>query len=334
MIRYFVGLKYTENPEQLQGNNSKPKPMSEILFQLMMATGVNRLFNKCQIKEFLFRLAICLHKYGVIKNFFTDDKIIEVDYDGSKIAIYLNDLIRHIGFEICDDEYPYTSRGMWLKNIDRFWQNAAAGAAISGAPIIAIEHISGNSYQVGVNKPGQPDAETIKLAKLFSDSAIKSIKVEKLKQLYKRVKDYTKLMNDYREFMEEVIPEEFDYDSIPLEIRNIFYKQINDAVDVEDDEYRETINNENSQLARLMYLTWLYVNGHVVEYKITREFDGGTAIDAQVDTVYEKVGGFDYDHYDGMNVLGIGVNIAETYYYYGLDKIAHLLMEKGSEDLK
>ncbi len=104
MIHFFIGLKYTQDPEQLQDENGKPKAMSEILFQLMMATGVNRLFNKCTIKEFLFRLAICLHKYGVIKNFFTDDKIIEVDYDGAKIEFYLNDLIVHIVFEINDDE--------------------------------------------------------------------------------------------------------------------------------------------------------------------------------------------------------------------------------------
>ncbi len=331
MIHFFIGLKYTEDPKQLQEDNGKPKAMSEILFQLMMATGVNRLFNKCTIKEFLFRLAICLHKYGVIKNFFTDDKIIEVDYDGTKIEFYLNDLIGHIGFEINDDECPYVARGIWLKNINTFWENAAAGAAISGVPIIAIEHISGSSYHLGVNKPGNPDAETIKLARLFSESAVKSIREEKLKELYKRVKEYSKLLKDYKEFIEEVVPEEFDYESIPLEIRNQFYKKIVGAVDVDDHEYQETINDENSTLARLMYLTWLYANGHVVEYKITREFDRGTAINAEVDRVYSRVGGFDYDDYDGLNNLGIGINLADTFYDYGLDKLAHLLKDENKD---
>ncbi len=221
---------------------------------------------------------------------------------------------------------------MWLKNIDTFWQNAAAGAAISGVPIIAIEHISGNSYHLGANKPGKPDAESIKLARLFSESAVKSIREEKLKELYKRVKEYSKMLNDYKEFIEEVVPHEFDYESIPLEVRNEFYRKIVGAVDVDDHEYQEIINDENSTLAWLFYLSWLYVNKLVVEYKITWEFVGGTAINAEVDRVYSRVGNFDYDHYEGLNILGIGVNIAETYYFYGLDKIAHLLEEKGSEE--
>ena len=165
MIHFFVGLKYTENPEQLQDKNKMPDVKSQIMFQLMMIVGISRLFNRCTVKEFLFRVAIALNKYAVIKNFFTNDKVIEVEYDGTTVELYLQDIINHIGLEINDDEYPYVARGMWMKNIDTFWKNAAAGAALSGVPIVAIKHIGGNSFYLGTNKPGKPDDEIINAGK-------------------------------------------------------------------------------------------------------------------------------------------------------------------------
>jgi hypothetical protein len=334
MVHYFLNLKYTQNPEEHMTAKGEPSIKSEIMFQLMMAVGVNRLFNRCTIKEFLFRIAISLHRLGVIKNFFSNDLIIEVDYEDKKIELYLNDIIDHLGLEINDDEYPFVPRGGWMKNIDQFWKNAATGAVISRTSPIAIKQVAERTYKVGVNEPGKPNEETLKLAKLFAESAMKSISNEKLEQLQARVKDYNNLLNNYRDFMESVVPGEYDYKSISLEIRNEFYRHIIGAVNVDDHEYQEIINDENSTLSRLMYLTWLYANGHVTEHSITRELDGGKAIYAEVDRVYEKFGGFDYDHYEGLNILGIGLNIAETYYHYGLDKLAHLLNEKGSEEQK
>ncbi len=330
MIHFFINLEYTENPELHQGQD-KPSLKAEIMFQLMMATGINRLLTKRSIKEFLLRVGISLHKFGVIKNFFTDDKIVDIEYQGKKIEFYLSDIISLLGMEICDSECHYVKRNKWMLTIDEFWKSAAAGAVVSQIPVIAIEHVSGNKYNVGVNKPGKPNKETVRLAKLFSESAIKIIGDEKIKRLQKQANEWNRCQKEYRIRMESNAANEFDYTSISLEIRNEFYRHIIGAVDIEDHEYQAIINDKNSILARLMYLAWLFTNGHIIEYEISRT-DGKKAMDAEVEPIFEKYGNFNCSDYDGLNNLGFGINLFDTYLDYGLDKLAHLLKNNNTEN--
>ena len=85
----------------------------------------------------------------------------------------------------------------------------------------------------------------------------------------------------------------------------------------------DEIGDPDSTFAALIHLAWLWENGYIAVFKISRG-DGKHAYNAEVD---ERLN-FDYERYDGMNRMEMGVNLFETYFQYGLDKIAHYLKEK------
>jgi len=110
---------------------------------------------------------------------------------------------------------------------------------------------------------------------------------------------------------------------IPLKLKKKIYMEMYPNFPVKKYDMMDEINDPDSTFAALIHLAWLRANNYVTEYKITRD-DGKHSYTAEVD---ERVD-FSYERYDGMNRLGLGVNLHDTYYQYGLDKIAHYLKEK------
>ncbi len=325
MIHYYINLDYTKDPMQLKDGDNEPTSKTKMIFNLMNAVGINRLFDQKSVFEFLFRTAILLREYGIMNNFFLNDMLLNFDDGEENIKIYLSDIIDNVGLEINDHLLPYCSRRKWMKRMDILWHNASLDSAFSRFPILSKVKTGENEYEIGgFGKPVIPDWETLQLAKLFAKEAIKSIGREAFNDLAKRTYERSKALREYRAFLRTAVPDKFDFLSIPLEIRNQFFELLQGEACSETLCYSALIDDPTSPFAKLMFLTWLYANNHIVEYVITRD-DGKQALDAEVDPLYVIKSNFCYDDYEGLNPLGIGTNIAETFYSLQMDKLAHLL---------
>jgi hypothetical protein len=116
----------------------------------------------------------------------------------------------------------------------------------------------------------------------------------------------------------------YDYLSIPLEIRNVFYEHIDGAIDAAPDIYESTINDPDSMLAHLVLLCWLFANDQLIIHTVKTE-DGRRSIYAEVEPTFIATNNFCYDWYEGLNGLQVGINLWDSLIYFQLDELAYLL---------
>lgn len=188
-----------------------------------------------------------------------------------------------------------------------------------GMPLLAQKRVNDNTFEIGTQKPDFDD-EYCKVAALFATEAIKTIGNEPFDALEKRIsKEDETLRIKQLERLKEPLRVKYDYSKIPIDVKRKIYKHLSGEHFMED-ELQDEAKESKSFLANLVYLSWLWVNGFVTEYRIS--IGNRYSYYAEVDDRFD----FDYDVYDGLNETGVGSNIYETYYYhFGLDKVSHLL---------
>jgi len=326
MIKFYISIDYTADPESIwRTKQAEGGTKTKFLCFCMQATGVWRLFDKEAIKEFLYRLAVIFKTFDILPKFFTDDTLIAFEHEGKNVELDLRDVIEHFGMEISDSTSNFIERTVWLENIGVLWEHACIGALWAGVPLIDKKLVGVNKYKIGSNKPKFND-EIGKHAELLATEAIKSIGEEPFAALFKRTSKRKQELYQKRQALKIKPKHVFNYSSIPLSVKKRFFRLTFGApVSRYPKDFAEEADDKNSNLGLLIHLAWLWENGYVKVHQITIE--NRVSHFAEVD---ERIMDFDYDKYDGLNRScgGIGVNLYDTYYEYGLDKLAYLLKEK------
>lgn len=324
MIRFYINVENTPDPTGLiQKRETAGGAVTLFLSFCMHATGIWRLFDKESIQEFLYRLGAIFKTYGIIPRFFTNDSLVVFENNGTKTEFNLNDIIEHLGMEISDSKNNRIPRDAWLDKIGDYWRQACIGALFSGAPMLDKVIIDRNRYKIATNKPKAPDEEYNKIIDLFVQEAMKTIGEEALKDLSERTQGQRDLLNQCIKFSETKPPHEFKYAQIPLDIKKVFFKQVFGAPwSKYKKDFEEVVNDEGGYLCALIHLAWLWINGYIVVHDVRK----GDKISHYADVDVRMP--FDYDNYDGLNKLGFGINLYDTYMDYQLDRIAHLLKEE------
>ncbi|MGP8215673.1 MAG: hypothetical protein ACLQQ4_08940 [Bacteroidia bacterium] len=323
MNRFYYNLDYTESPatlfEKLEVRGSKTK----LLTFCMHVVGVYRLFDNDTVQEFLYRLALVFRHYNLVPKFFINDNLITFDDRGVRIDLCLDDIIEHLGYEIWDGPTDLVERNDWIGKIDTFWVNACKIAVFSGIPILDRRIIGKNRYIIGSNKPAPIDEECEKNAALFAQEALRTMGNQVFIDLNLRTAERKAYLEKYREHLATQPRHIYDYEKIPMRVKKKIFRKLYGSIYRHRTFFREEVNETKSTFAALVHLAWLWGNGYITTYKICRG-DDKYAFNAEVD---ERVD-FDYDIYDGLNKLGLGVNLYDTFYDYELDKITHLLKER------
>lgn len=326
MIRFYINVDYTQSPACiLKTREIEGGTKTKFISFCMHATGIWRLFDKDTIKEFLYRLAVIFKTYDIVPKFFTNDTLVVFEHEGKKVELDLKDVVEHFGMEISDSSSDLIDRSTWLENIGDFWRNACIGAVMSGGHVLDKKLINRNKFKIGLNKP-RFDEEIGKLAELLATEAIKTIGEEPFTELSSRIGERNKELQKERLALAVKLKHVFNYAVIPVNVKRRFFRLVFGAPASKfKKDFEELANNEDSYLCALIHLAWLWENGYV---KI-KEVTWGIKIShyAEVDSRMD----FDYDRYDGLNKLGIGINIYDTYYDYGLDRLSYMLFEKAKE---
>ncbi len=83
----------------------------------MRGSYVHRIFNKEDLKELLFRMAIIFNTEGFVERWFTNDRILIIYVDGIPYSLTVEDLIAHFGAEVCDSLENFTGRDVYLQRM-------------------------------------------------------------------------------------------------------------------------------------------------------------------------------------------------------------------------
>ncbi len=322
MNRFFVNMDHVRNPKQAFDKSKKRGSKSLFLTFTMHATGIYRLFDKTTVNEYLYRLAIMFRHYDIVPNFFKNDMFISYVDRAVKSELCLNDVIEHLGIELSDSPSDMVSRNEWSGKIETYWRNAMMVGVFTGIPILDQRVVGLNRFVIGSNKPMPITTEFEKIAELLAREAMKTIGDQAFEELALRVAEKEKELDKYRKSLEIKPKHIFNYQEIQMELKKKIYNEM--YPDFPHDKYDATdeINDPDSTFAALIHLAWLWINGYVEVYEI--KMGNKHSYTAEVD---ERVD-FSYERYCDLNSLECGINLFDTYYDLGLDKIAHYLKEK------
>jgi len=321
MNRFFVNMDYVPNPKQTWDKSKEKGSKSLFLTFSMHATGIYRLFDRETVKEYFYRLTLMFRHYEIAPNFFTNDSFIEFNDRGVICKLCLNDVVEHLGIELSDSPSDMVPREQWSGKIETYWKNAMMIGVFTGIPVLDQRVVGLNRFVIGSNKPMPITAEFEKTAELLAREAMKTIGDKAFEELAVRVAEREKELDKYRRSLEIKPKHIFNYQEIPMELKKKIYNEMYPDFPVEKYDIMDEINDPDSTFASLIHLGWLWENGYVVVYEVT--MGNKHAYTAEVD---ERVD-FSYERFDGLNRMEFGINIYETYYQYGVDKIAHYLKE-------
>lgn len=323
MNRYYINLDYTLTPLALDEKLYEGGSKSLFLTFCMHVTGVKRLFDEESVKEFLYRLAIVFRHYNIVSKFFSNDTLVTFDHRGIKIEFCLNDVIEHLGLETWDGPTDFVERKDWINKIEKYWENACKIALFTGIPILDRRVIGKNKFIIGSNKPSPITTECVKNAILFADEGMKTIGTNAFEELSDRVADKKAYLESYRKHLSIKPKHTYNYEKIPLKTKKRVFRRLYGPIFKYRQFFLDEVNEPKGQLATLMHLAWLWANGYITTYKICLGEDS-CGYNAEVD---ERVD-FSYENYDGLNHLGLGINLYDTFYDYGLDRVVSILKEE------
>lgn len=325
MNRFYINVEYTTT-SQVLAKKLRTKGSKTLLITFCLhVTGVYRLFDEESVSEFLYRLGIVFRHYNIVPKFFTNDTLLVFDDRGSKVEFCLDDISNHLGIEIWDGPIDYCERSVWIENIETYWKNAMLVAVFSRIPILDRRIVGKNKFIIGSNKPSPITPECESNASLFAKEALKSIGKELFADLSIRVANRKESLEEYRAKLLIKPRLIYDYEKIPIRVKKKIFKHLYGSIKKHKQFFKEEVSQDNSNLALLIKLAWLWQNGFITTYKICVGEDK-YAYNAEVD---ERVD-FQYSPYDGLlkKEPAIGINLYETYFQFGMDKVAYLLKEK------
>jgi len=330
MINFFVNIDNTPDPATiLAKRDTYGGTQTLFLVFCLRATGIHRLIDKEAISEFLYRLAVIFRSYKIVPNFFTDDSLINFKYRGKYFELAIADIVEHFGMEISNSPYNMVQREEWLAQVGTYWKNACICAAVCNAPMIDAKDVGPKTFKIGANKPQFDDAYGKEAAEIFMKETMKTIGEESFITLEQRTVKMKVKLNKKRVFMQTKPKHVFNYSEIPIGIKKRFFRLIagSPASKLKKD-FEEVVNDETSYMGSLIHLAWLWANGYVKVIEI--KWEGKISHTAEVDPRVP----FEYDWFEGLNKLGIGINIYDTYYDYQLFRLSHLLkVEEKNEPL-
>lgn len=279
-------------------------PAAYALLWCMVATSVNRIFTRDDLKEFLTRLAITLHSMNLVEDWFTQDRLMKYSYNGELYYLKVEDIIDHFGIEVIDLVENYSDWDHFRKTIFTSIESAMLSGVFGNFEVIGVEFDEEENKLVfeEISLP-KITPELIKKAEFFANDILKFIPEEKtvrsaeILEKEKELEQRRKKIKNYPVFDISKLPAETIMQCIEAMYAPKSAKEI-----LEVPEDFETFGRP------MIYLAWLYANNFL-------EFHEGNA---------HPVEGFDIN-YEDYELEDGGYNLRITIEDHNFDEIVHLL---------
>jgi len=294
----------------------KVLPQTYAMEWAMRVTGINRLFTRDDMYEFLVRLVIILDSRGIVEDWFTNDRLFGFTVNDEMYVLTIEDVIFHYGIENFDTAENKISREHFFTIIDKgfsfesFLVNNGHPFRIAGAAYgsdINQELISELSNGVSV--------DIINRAELFASHLMKKYVPDDIFiNISEKIKIKNKQLAERRKAIENLPV--FDVLKIPVDIRKKCYEIMfaeppvdNELIRKEEDRTNPDI--KENKVMSFLHLAWLFANDLMVD-------EGHEAWPV------EGVKDFDVD------LFGNGlVNLKITFEEYYMDECVEILKGVG-----
>ena len=258
-----INLKYINGiPLEYFRYHNEPMPASWAMTWCMVSTGINRIFTKEDMREFLFRLPVALNSLGLVETWLIKDRLMNYRVKGKDYTLSLKDVIMHFGLEVIDSYNNMLAREEYLKNVGGGIFTSMFAGHLADFSVIEPEPAEdGTKIISGKKHAPEITPELIAKAEFFASDLMKFIPEEtftdrnpliagKEKEIAERLERKMNMpVFDIRKIPKKVIRECLDIMSV--------YEDMHDLL--EDQEQFE------KKVRPLIYLGWLLAN-NLMEY--------------------------------------------------------------------
>lgn len=306
-----INLKYIKGlPLDYFRYNGYPHPSSYAMTWCMVATGLYRIFNRDDMKEFLFRLPITLNSLGLVETWLMKDHLMDYRVKNKEYTLTLNEVSMHFGLEIADVIENKSSREQFLDRISAGITGSMIMGEFGGFSVIEPE-INEDDTKTFSGQKSTPAIipELISKAEFFAADLLKFIPEETFTDPNPLIAEKEKEI-ELKKDLNKKLPV-FDIKRIPRYV----IKKCLEFIFVPD--YAKQLLNDQEKFDKearpLIYLAWLLANDLLV-------------IDGPFTCPIEGVS-FNYaDYTDEQN----SYNLEETIETYNLAELAGELKGVGT----
>lgn len=306
MTRTTLNLNYCKGrPYEYFGANDEALPASYAIVWLMMATRVNRIFTREDMKEFLFRTAILLDKKELTETWLMEDRLTAFEFHGQRYYLTLEDVSSHVGIEVHDVVDNLSPREAFYKSLKEQRKELMYLSLYYGCNIVLPERQDEKTiaYPMSEIKPVLTP-ELIEKAEFFAADVLAQMPAEAFEDEDSRMAEKTAELNERRKAISA-----YPVFNIANYTDDVLRELCVTIFGEKDAEYYLSEKEDfDRMVVPWIHLAFLFANDLMDVDELTAYPKEGTPDDLDIDF-------FD----DG------GINLLESYRAYELDRVAHLL---------
>ncbi|MFW5759171.1 MAG: hypothetical protein ACOCYO_10860 [Bacteroidota bacterium] len=236
-----------------------PLPSSYAILWCMTAMGVYRIFNRDEMREFLFRLAITFHSTNLVETWFLKDHLMEYSVGDGKYTLKTEDIIKHFGFECINSYDNISDRNHFFSTLSNGIFGAAFISSLEGFSVLGVRKDEEGKLVVTGEElaPAEITEKMITNAEFFADDLMKLIpdeifqnKSDEMLQKEIELKKRKEKIDNLPAFDINKVPQD-----IILKCAKAMYIEEYAVQAVNDTELYE------KDIVPFIYLGWLYHNG-------------------------------------------------------------------------
>ncbi|RCW36757.1 hypothetical protein [Marinilabilia salmonicolor] len=256
-----IGINYhyiNGEPKNYYIKNGKALPSSYAILWCMLAMGINRIFSRESMREFLFRLAITFHSTNLVETWFLKDHLMNYSVGDGKYTLKLEEIAMHFGIEVVDHYNDVNDRKDFFARLSRGIYNAAYIGKMENFTVLAAERDASGEISLTKNNPAPAEItdEMIANAEFFADDLMRFIPEQIFSNRSEEIPGKEKQLHERREKIKNLPV--FDLEKVPFDI----IKKCAETIFI--DEYAQKILNSQElikkDLGPLIYLAWLLHN--------------------------------------------------------------------------
>jgi len=311
MEDFIINLNFIKGePRQFYEETEMYHPSSKGMYWCMMATKFHRIFNRQDMEEFLFRLAIVLDAMNLTENWLTNCNLMTYNVDGKSYTFTINDIINHFGIEVINSVDNAARRECFMENFGNNLKEASILGFINGFSVIPFIKKGEHEFKLALSEYTPVLTESLLgKADFFVKDALKFFPVNVFTDRHENMAAKEAEIQERKEAIKKLPV--FDIKKIPSDTirqclmimfaEDFVVKILNDA-----DEFNKTGKP-------YIYLAWLWAND--LMFSFGPDFDPVEGIYFNYEDYELEDGGFnlsitieDYNIEDTVTLLkGVGI---------------------------
>lgn len=315
MKNQIIGmLSYPSGRRHFNISNDNEIPLqARALAWCMGITGMEALFTREDLFEFLVRLFTAIPELRAEERFIENEYLFEFHWEGMPYRLYPEDLSACLGLHIWDLPENNLSREKWLQNLPAYRKSAWISSSLFRQTLNPLHQGEQAAYVSGpeVSAEGLIAKESLAnyLLSCVDDEAFRCFEREcgpELAALQQKVASVNR-----------GLPASFNWEALAPEVKDAFMRHCMGKY------YLENIPEEELEawafIQDLAHLVWGVNNGLVYDLNLL---------------LIDPRWGLDIDRYNELGHEWPGINLLTTWNAYSLDDVKHLIKREIPETME